>query len=100
MQTRFAFVIAAWNRFVDWREGRAKAREQRELEKRRTSKPVVTTQVVPARRGSLVAAPAAVEFQKTGVERVAQETASRRKLTTGIAAFKTVAAPRNPSKPS
>src|SRR5713101_8271015 len=100
MQTRFAFVIAAWNRFVDWRAGRAKAREQRELEKRRTSKPVVTTQVVPARRAPFVAAPTPVEFQKTGVERVAEETASRMNSTAGIAAFKSVAAPTIPSKPA
>ncbi|HTD25215.1 MAG TPA: DNA translocase FtsK [Terriglobales bacterium] len=100
MQTRFAFVIAAWNRFVDWRAGRAKAREQRELEKRRTSKPAVTTQVVSARRAPFVAAPAPVEFPKTGVERVAEETASRMSSTTGIAAFKSVAAPAIPSKPA
>jgi len=100
MQTRFAFVIAAWNRFVDWRAGRAKAREQRELEKRRTSKPAVTTQVVSARRAPFVAAPAPVEFQRTGVERVAEETASRMNSTAGIAAFKSVAAPAIPSKPA
>jgi S-DNA-T family DNA segregation ATPase FtsK/SpoIIIE len=99
MQTRFAFVIAAWSRFVDWREARAKARQQRKQEKQRASKPVVTTQVVPARRAPFVAAPAPFEFQKTGVQRVAEETASRMGSTAGITAFKGVAAPTTPSKP-
>jgi DNA segregation ATPase FtsK/SpoIIIE, S-DNA-T family len=70
-QTRFAFVFAAWQRFLDWREARARARAQRELEKRRAAKPIVTTQVVPARRPQ-VPSPAT---GRTGIERMAQETA-------------------------
>jgi DNA segregation ATPase FtsK/SpoIIIE, S-DNA-T family len=48
--TRFAFVIALWNRYQDWRELRAKKSMQKELEKRRASpKPVITAKMVPAR---------------------------------------------------
>jgi len=48
--TRFAFAIALWERWKDWQEARAKKRMQRELEKRRAApKPVITTQMVPAR---------------------------------------------------
>jgi DNA segregation ATPase FtsK/SpoIIIE, S-DNA-T family len=48
--TRFAFVIALWDRWKDWREARAKQHMQKELEKRRAApKPVITTQMVPAR---------------------------------------------------
>jgi|HubBroStandDraft_1064217.scaffolds.fasta_scaffold00506_19 S-DNA-T family DNA segregation ATPase FtsK/SpoIIIE len=47
--TRFAFVLALRDRFRDWRDERARKRQQRELEKRRAEKPTVTTQLVPAR---------------------------------------------------
>ncbi|MGA8490568.1 MAG: DNA translocase FtsK [Terriglobales bacterium] len=48
--TRFAFAIALWDRWKDWRDARAKKRMQKELEKRRAApKPVITTQMVPAR---------------------------------------------------
>ena len=48
--TRFAFAIALWDRWRDWRDARAKKRMQKELEKRRAApKPVITTQMVPAR---------------------------------------------------
>src|SRR5579872_6196434 len=48
--TRFAFAIALWDRWKDWQEARAKKRMQKELEKRRAApKPVITTQMVPAR---------------------------------------------------
>ncbi|HEV7219696.1 MAG TPA: DNA translocase FtsK [Terriglobales bacterium] len=47
--TRFAFVVALWNRWQDWREARAKKRMQKELEKRRAApKPVITTRLIPA----------------------------------------------------
>ncbi len=48
--TRFAFVTALWNRYQDWREERAKRRQQKELDKRRISKPVVKTQLIPSRQ--------------------------------------------------
>ncbi len=47
--TRFAFVVALRDRFKDWRDARARKRQQEELEKRRAEKPTVTTQLVPAR---------------------------------------------------
>jgi DNA segregation ATPase FtsK/SpoIIIE, S-DNA-T family len=49
--TRFAFVIALWQRFQDWQEARAKRRMQQELDKRRAapSKPVIETQLVQTR---------------------------------------------------
>jgi S-DNA-T family DNA segregation ATPase FtsK/SpoIIIE len=48
--TRFAFAIALRDRWKDWRDARAKKRMQKELEKRRAApKPVITTQMVPAR---------------------------------------------------
>ena len=47
--TRFAFVIALWNRWKDWSDSRTKKRMQMELEKRRaTPKPVITARLIPA----------------------------------------------------
>ncbi len=40
--TRFAFAIALWNRYQDWQDNRAKKKMQRELEKRRATRPAVT----------------------------------------------------------
>jgi DNA segregation ATPase FtsK/SpoIIIE, S-DNA-T family len=62
METRFAFAFALRDRFQDWRAARAKAKAQKELEKRRAQRPVVNTQLVQAKR-----APA--EPVKTGIER-------------------------------
>src|SRR5439155_18618527 len=45
--TRFAFVVALWDRYKDWKEERAKKKMQKELDKRRASRPMVTTQLVP-----------------------------------------------------
>ncbi len=45
--TRFAFATALWNRYLDWQQERTKKRQQKELEKRRISKPVVKTQLIP-----------------------------------------------------
>src|SRR6266481_895172 len=49
LPTRFAFLLALRDRGRDWREERAKRRMQEELEKRRATKPVVNTQLVPGR---------------------------------------------------
>jgi S-DNA-T family DNA segregation ATPase FtsK/SpoIIIE len=68
-QTRFAFTYALQERFADWREARAKAKAQKELEQRKAVKPVVTSQLVPAKR--VVVPPAAPV--KTGVERAMEE---------------------------
>jgi S-DNA-T family DNA segregation ATPase FtsK/SpoIIIE len=82
--TRFAFVIAWRERWRDWQEERERTRQQKELEKRRADKPVVTAQLVPARtahsesvRGeqeiSLVPSASVKGAQRTGIERMAEE---------------------------
>jgi len=77
--TRFAFAIALWQRWKDWQEERARKRMQKELEKRRAApKPVITTQVVPA-RGVPPPAPQvrASEPTPTGIDRTFAEEESQ-----------------------
>ena len=70
--TRFAFVVALWNRYQDWQAERSKNRMQKDLEKRRASKPTITTQMVPARPAP--AQPRAPEpARTTGIDRMAAE---------------------------
>ena len=73
MPTRFAFMTALWNRYEDWREERLKRKQQKELEKRRISKPVVKTQLIPSRQAvsgePAVQARSAPETRRTGIER-------------------------------
>jgi S-DNA-T family DNA segregation ATPase FtsK/SpoIIIE len=71
--TRFAFVIALWNRYKDWQEERAKRRQQKELEKRRISKPLVKTQLIPSRPVSAAQVQASGESRRTGIERMMAE---------------------------
>ncbi len=71
--TRFAFVTALWNRYQDWQEERTKKRQQKELEKRRISKPQIRTQVIP-RPAPAASEPAvqprvATEVRRTGIDR-------------------------------
>jgi len=71
--TRFAFAVALWNRWKDWQEERSRKRMQKELEKRRASpKPVITTQVIPARAAAATPSPTArvQEPVRTGIERM------------------------------
>jgi DNA segregation ATPase FtsK/SpoIIIE, S-DNA-T family len=74
LPTRFAFVTALWNRYQDWQEDRAKRRQQKELDKRRVSKPQVKTQLIPSRQaaagGPTVQARVAPEPRRTGIERM------------------------------
>ncbi|HEX3322133.1 MAG TPA: DNA translocase FtsK [Terriglobales bacterium] len=49
--TRLAFLFAARDRFRDWQEERRKQKLQKELEKRRAQKPVVSSQMVQAKGG-------------------------------------------------
>ena len=70
--TRFAFVTALWNRYQDWREQRIKRKQQKELEKRRISRPVVKTQLIPARQPSPEHL-AANETRRTGIEKMMAE---------------------------
>jgi S-DNA-T family DNA segregation ATPase FtsK/SpoIIIE len=71
--TRFAFVTALWNRYLDWQEDRLKRQQQKELEKRRVAKPVVKTQLIQSRQ-SAPAEPAVqarvAPQRKTGIERM------------------------------
>jgi len=74
--TRFAFAIALWDRWKDWQDARAKRRMQKELEKRRAApKPVITTQMVPARPATSTVQPQArtVEPVRTGIDRTFAE---------------------------
>jgi S-DNA-T family DNA segregation ATPase FtsK/SpoIIIE len=71
--TRFAFVTALWNRYQDWQQERAKRRQQKELDKRRISKPVVKTQLIPSRQSEsepAMQARVASEPRRTGIERM------------------------------
>ncbi len=70
--TRFAFVTALWNRYQDWQAERAKRRQQKELDKRRISKPVVKTQLIPSRQTgeSIEPSRTSAEPRRTGIERM------------------------------
>lgn len=68
--TRFAFVTALWNRYKDWKLERLRKRQQKELDQRRISKPIVKTQLIPSRPASAIA-PA--EPRRTGIERMMAE---------------------------
>ncbi len=83
--TRFAFVTALWNRYQDWQEERAKRQQQKELDKRRISKPVVKTQLIPSRQ---VAEPSvqprvAAEPRRTGIERMMEPEVTEKPPATG-----------------
>ncbi|MGC2247054.1 MAG: DNA translocase FtsK 4TM domain-containing protein, partial [Terriglobales bacterium] len=83
MPTRFAFFIAMRERWRDGPEERERKRQQKELEKRRAEKPVVTAQLVPRaaraespraeREMPLVSSGSAKAAQRTGIERMAEE---------------------------
>ena len=72
--TRFSFAIALRDRYQDWKHERAKRKMQKELEKRRATKPVLTTQLVPARDADEPAQPffraSRPDSVRTGIERV------------------------------
>ena len=71
--TRFAFVTALWNRYLDWQEERLKRQQQKELDKRRIAKPVVKTQLIPSRQAPLepaVQPRVAPQPRRTGIEKM------------------------------
>jgi DNA segregation ATPase FtsK/SpoIIIE, S-DNA-T family len=74
--TRFAFVTALWNRYKDWQQERSKKRQQKELDQRRISKPVVKTQLIQSRPTS-TAAQASAEPRRTGIERMMEDEAPK-----------------------
>ena len=69
--TRFAFAVALWERYKDWQDARERRQTQKELDKRRAAKPVVTTQMTPVREAAAQPffTPRA-EPVKTGIERM------------------------------
>jgi S-DNA-T family DNA segregation ATPase FtsK/SpoIIIE len=73
--TRFAFVIALWERYKDWQSARAKRKMQKELDKRRATKPLVNTQIVSPREADPPKQPffRAPEPRRTGIERMTAE---------------------------
>src|SRR5712692_2565447 len=79
--TRFAFAIALGDRWKDWQDARAKRKLQKELEKRRAAKPMVNTELVPARDAAAPASPQGrtPEPGRTGIDRMT--TAERGKET-------------------
>jgi DNA segregation ATPase FtsK/SpoIIIE, S-DNA-T family len=87
--TRFAFVFALRDRWRDWREERAKRRMQKELDKRRASKPVVTAQLIPGRMVTPAIeqrAPRPVESRlksapRTGIERMLADEGEEKRTT-------------------
>jgi DNA segregation ATPase FtsK/SpoIIIE, S-DNA-T family len=69
--TRFAFAVALWNRYKDWQDNRAKKKLQKELEKRRATRPTVTAQLIPARTPSAPAPFYAPEpVRASGIDRM------------------------------
>ncbi len=70
LPTRFAFAIALWDRYKDWKHSRAQRRMQQEVEKRRAAKPLVSTQMVPARPIEPFYTPRAAEPVKSGIDRM------------------------------
>ena len=69
--TRFAFAVALWNRYKDWQENRAKRKMQKELEKRRATRPAVTAQLIPARSAAAPAPSYGAEpVRTTGIDRM------------------------------
>jgi DNA segregation ATPase FtsK/SpoIIIE, S-DNA-T family len=70
--TRFAFAVALWDRYQDWKHERARKKAQKELEKRRAAKPVVTTQMVPARAVQEPIAQIPQAPRRTGIERITE----------------------------
>jgi S-DNA-T family DNA segregation ATPase FtsK/SpoIIIE len=72
--TRFAFVVALWERWKDWQEMRAREKAQKELEKRRAARPpLVPAQLVPARPAPPPPPDLPVPAFKSGIERASVE---------------------------
>jgi DNA segregation ATPase FtsK/SpoIIIE, S-DNA-T family len=74
--TRFAFVTALWNRYQDWQEERTRKKQQKELELRRISKPVVKTQLIQSRHAAAEPTAHAAKVgdsRRTGIERMMEE---------------------------
>jgi S-DNA-T family DNA segregation ATPase FtsK/SpoIIIE len=68
-QTRFAFAYALHERYQDWREARVKARAAKELDDRKATRPVVTSQMIPAKK----IIPGATLMDSAGIDRAMEE---------------------------
>jgi DNA segregation ATPase FtsK/SpoIIIE, S-DNA-T family len=71
--THFAFTTALWSRYQDWQEERTRKRQQRELEQRRQSKPVVKTQWIQSRPAQTAPQASGEAPPTTGIERMFAE---------------------------
>jgi S-DNA-T family DNA segregation ATPase FtsK/SpoIIIE len=72
--TRFAFVVALWERYQDWQAEREKRRMQKDLEKRRASpKPVIATKMVAAKAAPATVSARPSEPVRTGIDRTFAE---------------------------
>jgi len=67
LPNHLGFAMVMWERVKDWRTAREKERLQKELDKKRAAKPVITAQLVPARMP---------EPAKTGIEKEEEERAA------------------------
>jgi S-DNA-T family DNA segregation ATPase FtsK/SpoIIIE len=78
--TRFAFVLAFWQRFQDWREARAEKKSQKKIQKEkdklRRQQPAVATDDEPQVQPAL----APVRPPKTGIQRMFEDEAPARTL--------------------
>ena len=72
LPTRFAFLIALWDKWKDWQETRSRRKAQRELEKRRAAKPIVAAKLVPA-RPEPAPSPSVAPAYRNGIERMTTE---------------------------
>jgi len=71
--TRFSFAVALRDRWKDWREAQLRKKMQRQLEKRRASKPAVPMQVIASRPPAAPRLEPAPEPRRTGIERFNDE---------------------------
>ncbi len=65
LPSHFGFAIALWERWKDWRTAKRKEKLQKELDRRRAAKPVVTAQLVPGKQTTMVG--------KSGIDREDEE---------------------------
>jgi S-DNA-T family DNA segregation ATPase FtsK/SpoIIIE len=94
LETRFAFAIAARDRLMDWRNARAKAHAQREMEKRRAAAQRAAIQAAQVRKP----VPAVTPPTKSVAERLAEKLAERRAM--APAAGPLAAVPGAPAAPA
>jgi S-DNA-T family DNA segregation ATPase FtsK/SpoIIIE len=72
-ETRFTFLYALRDRYQDWKAARAKKQAAKELEKRRAQRPVVTTQLIQAKKQEPRDSVIAPIAHKSGIERTLEE---------------------------